>query len=119
MLVPCPACARHVRVSEATCPFCATAMPEAPAPVPGTNQRLSRAAAYAFTATVAAAAGGALVACSSSSTAVALYGAPAVIDGGDGSTNDAADDAPDDTGGGQALYGAPAYGAQPVDSGEG
>lgn len=114
MLVPCPTCARHVRVSEATCPFCAASLPDTKTPMPGTSQRLSRAAAYAFTATVAAATGGALVACSSSSAQTqALYGAPAVIDSG----SDAADDA--DSGGGQALYGAPAYGAQPVDSGDG
>jgi len=50
-LVPCPSCARHVRVSEAACPFCASALPDAlrasPAPrMPGS--RLSRAATYAL-----------------------------------------------------------------------
>ena len=29
-LVPCPQCARHVRASEAVCPFCGDASPRAP-----------------------------------------------------------------------------------------
>jgi hypothetical protein len=58
-LVACPTCARHVRVSEASCPFCATALgesqrdlraPRAPA------QRLGRAALYALGVGLAAAA---------------------------------------------------------------
>jgi hypothetical protein len=88
-------------VSETTCPFCASALPETKSVVPGTTQRLSRAAAYAFTATVAVTTGGALVACSSSS---AVYGAPAVVDSG----------ADADAGAAQPLYG-----GGPVDSGGG
>jgi hypothetical protein len=66
-LVLCPSCARHVRVSEAACPFCGTGVSEA---TRGTEKRraptarLSRAALYAFgVGTVAVAA-----ACSSSGT---------------------------------------------------
>jgi hypothetical protein len=119
MLAPCPSCARHVRVADLRCPFCGAAQPEtrAIAPAPAPTQRLSRAAAYAFSATVAAATSTSLVvACSTSSTP--LYGAPYVVDGEAGGGNkDGATDA--DTGASQPLYGAPAYGAQPVDSGEG
>jgi hypothetical protein len=53
-LLACPACARHVRVSETGCPFCGSALPDefggAAAPRKPTA-RLSRAALYAFGAT--------------------------------------------------------------------
>jgi hypothetical protein len=62
---PCPECSRHVRVTDAACPFCAVAFDAAfrtsPHPVPP-SVRLSRAALVAFgTGTLSlAACGGAL-----------------------------------------------------------
>lgn len=55
-LVPCPSCARHVRASEHACPFCRSALPAglAARAVPNTTQRLSRAAAFTFAASLAA-----------------------------------------------------------------
>lgn len=54
-MIPCPACARHVRAAEARCPFCdATLSDDARAALaPDTSRRLSRAAAFAFGLTVA------------------------------------------------------------------
>jgi hypothetical protein len=72
-LAACPSCARHVRVSEASCPFCRTSLPAAfgarpaPRPPPG---RLTRAALYALGA---AGTMSASIACGSASS---LYGAP-------------------------------------------
>ncbi|MGO8996953.1 MAG: hypothetical protein ACLQVI_26865 [Polyangiaceae bacterium] len=62
----CTSCARHVRVSEAACPFCGVTLGPsfgaAPAPLPP-SARLSRAALVAFgtgTISIAAACGGAV-----------------------------------------------------------
>lgn len=54
-MIPCTACARHVRASEARCPFCdATLADEARGSLaPDTTRRLSRAAAFAFGLSVA------------------------------------------------------------------
>ena len=64
---PCPSCARHVRVSEAACPFCGASLDRSlqttPAPLPPAA-RLSRAALFALgasTVSLAAACGGATV----------------------------------------------------------
>lgn len=66
-LHPCPGCARHVRRTETTCPFCASAIAiEAPEPRVIT-ERLGRAALFAMGAAVM----------TSSGCAVSLYGAPA------------------------------------------
>jgi hypothetical protein len=112
-LAGCPACARHVRVDEASCPFCGTSLPEAfhvrpvPRAPPG---RLSRAALYALGAagTVSAS-----IACGSTPTPSPPYGAPPPFDSGiehkdSGST-------PFDSG--QPIYDA-AYGGPTFDSGE-
>ncbi len=77
-LRPCPACARHVRVSEAGCPFCgerfAAAFRASPRPAPP-GARLTRAALFALgTGTMAM-----TPACSSSSAPVVAepaYGGP-------------------------------------------
>jgi hypothetical protein len=55
-LLPCTACARHIRATEPTCPFCGEALPDAyrhagPAALP--KKRLGRAARFAFGAVVA------------------------------------------------------------------
>jgi hypothetical protein len=59
-LFPCPTCARHVRVDDAACPFCASPLGEAfrrstRSRAPAT--RLSRAALYALGVTVTACGG--------------------------------------------------------------
>ena len=80
-LLPCPECQRHVRKTEASCPFCGEALSLAhlpPAVLP--TRRLGRAATFAFGASV--------------------VGATALVGCSDG----------DDSGGGQAVYGAPAAG---------
>jgi hypothetical protein len=120
----CPSCSRHVRVSEAACPFCGAAFsasfrgataPRAPA------ARLTRAALFAFGT------GGAALtaACGSSSSgpppqqAQPAYGGPAQeVDGGaergdagrDGSEEDATpgDDASPETDAGPAIDAFPA-----------
>src|SRR5678815_4197223 len=55
-LVPCPACARHVRASSTACPFCDAALDDAfrttpPRVIP--QRRLARAATYALGAALA------------------------------------------------------------------
>jgi hypothetical protein len=55
-LVPCPECSRHVRVTETECPFCALPLDLAGTPEPQLPKaRLSRAATFAFGATLASA----------------------------------------------------------------
>src|SRR6185503_7936673 len=56
-LFPCPSCARHVRRFESACPFCDAALSLEVLPAPLLPQRrLSRAATFAFGATLASAA---------------------------------------------------------------
>lgn len=54
-LIPCAACARHVRATDTRCPFCDALLPSdhASRAAPDTTRRLSRAAAFAFGLTVA------------------------------------------------------------------
>jgi hypothetical protein len=55
-LAPCPACARHVRVTESQCPFCDTALAlEAERPLANSALRLGRAAMFVFRTSAAAA----------------------------------------------------------------
>lgn len=146
-LVPCPSCARHVRVTDARCPFCASALPNtlAQRAVPNTTQRLSRAAAFAFTASLAVAG------CSSNPAPGTDASTNDVVSTDRGNGTDAAtgtdvvtatdtpavtdSGAPQDNGGAMPLYGAPAdvvippadvqdagavaplYGGPPVDAG--
>jgi hypothetical protein len=125
-LVPCPACHRHVRASDERCPFCAEPLPAdlADRAVPGAKQRLSRAAAFVFGATVAVvgcsgevvdgkSAGGSDDGASGtgggSGTATGTGGAPE-DDGGVAVLYGPApppDGGPDDDGGNGAKYGAP------------
>jgi hypothetical protein len=82
-LLPCPACARHVRASAPSCPFCGGATLDdfrKHAPPVGPRARLSRAALRAFGASALTLAA---VGCGGSSTTIE--------DGGvseDGSVND-------------------------------
>jgi hypothetical protein len=75
-LVPCPECSRHVRISETQCPFCAQPLDLASVPEPRLPQgRLSRAATFAFGATLASAT--ALAACGGSAEESSTNGAGA------------------------------------------
>lgn len=126
-LIPCPECGRHVRNTEAACPFCALPLDLSGVPAPQLpSHRLSRAATLAFTATLASAT--ALAACSGTTDggpdpdpvagaagmpsagvsgipagggAVAVYGAPPAGSGNDGGTAGF-------LGGTGGVYGAPA-----------
>ena len=116
-LTPCPECQRHVRKSEAYCPFCDTALSLSHLPdhvLP--RKRLGRAATFAFGATVAGAT--ALAACDDSVTVAPPYGLPP---GGSSFAGNAVSGAPPSGGsanggggnyfgGGTAVYGAPAAG---------
>ncbi len=118
-LRPCPSCGRHVRVSEAGCPFCGESLSDefraAPSPR-GPGARLSRAALLAFgtgSLTFAGACG---------SMASPAYGSSPVpfFDAGDG-VPDAAmlhDAAVDDAAPPIATpaYGAPAPPIEPADA---
>lgn len=119
-LVPCPSCARHVRTSEAQCPFCAGSLEsvaDTPAPkMP--NTRLGRAAQFAFGAAVATSM--TVSACGDGEgpndpvDAAARQDSGAVSDSGASSDSGAATDSgvANDSGGLVALYG-----AVPLDSG--
>lgn len=116
--VPCPACRRHVRASDVSCPFCAKPLPSdlAARAVPANNgRRLNRSALFAFAATLTVTGCGASVEPGQS---------------GDTGIGDARSDGSPDDGGNVALYGAPAdtgvldtggpapaYGLPPEDTG--
>ena len=72
-LVPCSGCARHVRVTEARCPFCEAAV-RVPEVLPrDPSSRLGRAAIFAF-GTSTAVLVGTLAGCSGGPAAI--YGGP-------------------------------------------
>src|SRR5690349_16387146 len=112
-MAPCPSCSRHVRTNEPSCPFCKVVLPEslADAVVPGTTPRLSRAAAIAFTASLA------VTGCGGTQAQLAPTDS-GTKDGSSGS--DATTDGPSDDGGYLVHYGAPPYGLPPppIDAGE-
>jgi hypothetical protein len=126
-LVPCPECLRHVRASDAGCPFCGHAdLPAAPRYEPGLLKGLGRAAIFALGATLSAGAAG----CDSEPTPMdagidaampedsgpasfdAAYGAPPFDSGFE---EDAGADAGTDAG--QDAGPVAAYGGPPVDGG--
>ena len=103
-LTPCPECQRHVRKTEARCPFCDSALSLAHVPSPVLpRRRMSRAATFAFGASVVGAT--AIVGCTLEDPGgnVAVYGAPPA--GGAGG---------DTSFGGSAVYGAPPSGSPSV-----
>ena len=116
-LVPCPECQRHVRKTEASCPFCGEALSLSHLPprvLP--TRRLGRAATFAFGAGVVGAT--ALIGCSDGSDdggVVAVYGAPAAGMGGmnagsGGKTDGGSGGSLSQGGSAQPVYGAPAAG---------
>jgi hypothetical protein len=110
-LVACPSCARHVRVSEAACPFCGVVLAEslrqgAPPRRPGV--RLTRAAVFALgTGTVA------LTPSCSSSSGGPVSGSAPVPDAADVGYDDAANVIVAD------AYGTPAFDAAGDDGNDG
>jgi hypothetical protein len=131
-LAPCASCGRHVLGVESECPFCGSALAQAPAAAASGGARGSRAAVFALGATLL------VTGCSTTSTdpgaPVALYGGPpsdaaAEEDAGPGDDGsvaalygavpaDAGTDAADDGGPDDAGGAVPKYGAPPVDSGK-
>lgn len=118
-LSPCSACARHVRASERTCPFCRAPLPErtvGPAVAAG---RLSRAALFAFGTTALA---GAIVGCGGAQqheeTTAPAYGGPPEPEPGPATPSETTNEStppastPDDPGGAPAA----AYGGPPMSS---
>jgi hypothetical protein len=121
-LIPCPSCARHLRCSERTCPFCGEAVPErACAPATSPSGPLTRAAILFAGATAAA----------GCTTGLApAYGPAPIQDSGqvedsgqdsaqveDSGQDSEAGPAPTDSGPDQGPVAA--YGPAPVDAGEG
>ena len=122
-LVPCPDCRRHVRTHERDCPFCGAGLPTDldKRALPPARQRLSRAAAFVFSATIVSAVAGA-AACSGDvedgRSSADDDGSSDGLWDGDGSGDDGIgvaeygapvpppDAGPDDDGGMQAKYGA-------------
>ncbi len=141
--VPCPSCARHVKSSEATCPFCsATLSGQTISRTPAARRRLERLAAFTFAASIAVT--GCAVAGDDDSEKTeqdlggihAMYGMPPPHDAGpapDAAPPPPTDAGPpctpipasDDNGGGfAAMYGMPPPGPihpcpAPVDAGPG
>lgn len=105
-LVPCPSCQRHVRTTEAACPFCSAALPRGLAgrAIPSAPMRMSRAAAFVFGASLAVAG------CGSDVVTDQNAGATSGGNGGSGGTMTG----PDDDGGPAAKYGSP---PPPMDAG--
>jgi hypothetical protein len=121
-LLACPSCARHVRASEASCPFCETSIASALAGSPPRQrprERLSRAALVAFgigSASVVAC-GGAVQGggTGGGSTSVDSGGGRGSGGGGGGGGGGGEGDSGDDTG--QTIL--PPYGiSPPFDAGE-
>src|SRR5688572_14635528 len=109
-LAPCTSCRRHVRATETVCPFCGAALDAVQlgrGVVPGTSQRLTRAAAFVFGATLAtgpSACGGDTENPTGASAAASGAGAAASVGAGaSGSTSG-------DGGSGGPVYGSPAVG---------
>lgn len=109
-LLPCGSCARHIRASSASCPFCGAAhTPVDAAPFEGPMPRMSRAVAFTLGAAVLAGSAAMLDGCVHSEP---VYGAPfppqdAAVDATPDAAADATPDAVSDTGNPGVRYGAP------------
>jgi len=116
-LAPCPSCNRHVRVSDAACPFCGTAIVTAAdvASRNGMRGRLGRAALFAAGATLMG-----MSACSDPKCAECTAGVAGMsgggAGGGDGSAGaDGGMDAVSPSDGPVAIYSAVFPPPEPVD----
>ncbi len=133
-LAPCPACSRHVRVSEHACPFCGEALPAALRTVqpPRPQARVKRAVLYASAFALTTGCGGATSATPDGAPADALavsdapHDAPGVSDGtadapGDAGTPEDALPPPRDASEDHPFivppYGTPGLGGPPFDGG--
>lgn len=113
-LVACPSCARHVRVGERACPFCAVEQPHAsavPPLFPRPPRGLSREGIFRFNAAVRAIASVGTGACFAAAAIVSACGEATSLqdDGGtDSSTGDSSidDSSTDDVFLAEAAYGA-------------
>ncbi|MBK6461816.1 MAG: hypothetical protein IPF92_12495 [Myxococcales bacterium] len=110
-LAPCPSCSRHVRGSDASCPFCAEPAPLVPASAVDAAPAVGTRAQIFLGALTVAAVAASVAACSPTPQAIApVYGAPVPVEERDaGAVPLAADAAP------PVLPVAPsgAYGAPP------
>jgi len=112
-LRPCPECQRHVRTAETSCPFCgqSLSLSHLPAPVLP-RSRLSRAATFAFGATLVGAT--ALVGCGGEATGKKNGGggaSPGGMNAGGTASGGASGGMPDGSGT------VPPYGAPPAEGG--
>lgn len=132
-LLPCPSCSRHILLTEDTCPFCSAAVSgllaeRAPPARSESGSRLSRAAMIALGAlAVAPTACGGESESNGTGGAKATGGAPGAggessgTGGGSEESGGARGDGGASTGGSQIgpVYGAPATGGEPSNSGTG
>lgn len=101
-LVPCPACTRHVRVSESACPFCDAALDLGHIPEPALpTRRLSRVALVAFTSSLA------LGACGGNTDSDDGSGSGGVAGASSGGSNSGGDSGSGGFGNSATLYGLP------------
>ncbi len=104
-LVPCPSCQRHVRHVETACPFCGAAVELASTPAPQMPRtRLSRAATFAFGATLV---GAALGACGGESEGGGNTGGQSSAGQNTGGSSHAGTSNDSFGGSAQPVYGAP------------
>jgi hypothetical protein len=96
-LLPCPGCRRHVRASEARCPFCGEIIMrmQGARAVPEPQKRLTRAGVFLFASTLA------VTGCGGKSDE------PGTTPGVDSATDGTTDGVTTDTGGPGPMYGAP------------
>jgi hypothetical protein len=122
-LVPCSACARHVRVTESLCPFCGSVMlprrlEQEPLPEPP-PAGVSRAGLLAYRAVAAKAVAGAALlaaaACDSPPLATA-YGGPPPMSSQGAATLDAASGVDAGSAMSSEVYGGPPPDATPPDA---
>jgi len=108
---PCSSCGRHIKTTEAACPFCTQGAPLSA--TPGLTGRASRAAIYAFTTTLALAGCTSGSPTSSTSSSGASSGTSGTSSGSSGASSSGSSSGESSSG---AV--APPYGIAPTDAGE-
>jgi hypothetical protein len=123
-LVPCPECHRHVRASDAGCPFCGRDLADLPPPPPYEPARLrglGRAALFALGATLSAGAVGCDADPAPSDSGPGMDAGPVAVDSGPAMFDAAYGGPPFDAGpdedAGEDAGPVAAYGGPPVDGG--